>query len=68
MLVAMESYPFIFQCDLISCTFMLHNFICTHQLYDDDFDDVQLNNDVPDDDDVEKIKIVGNANQLNAWS
>ena len=46
---------------------MLHNFIRTHQLYDDDFDDVQQNNDVPDDDDVEEVEAFGNANQLNAW-
>ena len=67
LLVAMQSYSFLFQCDLISCTFMLHNFIRTHQLYDDDFDDVQLDNDDPDHDDVEEVEIVDNVNQLNAW-
>ena len=36
-LVKMSPYLYEFQCDIVHCTFLLHNFIRLNQLYEDDF-------------------------------
>lgn len=37
LLTAMHSYSFPMQIDLVMCCFMIHNFICLNQGYDDEF-------------------------------
>ena len=44
-LVEMSPYTFPFQIDLVLCTMMLHNYIRSHQMFDDEFD-------VPDNADI----------------
>ena len=36
-LVKMSPYEYEFQCDIVHCTFLLHNFVRLNQLYEDDF-------------------------------
>ena len=66
LIVTMRSFDFSFQCDLIMCATMIHNFIRVNQPYEDEFfdaDDV-LDEPVVDEPDVE---IIGNARALNQW-
>ena len=70
-LVVMKSYDFPFQCDLVLCALMLHNFIRSNQLYEDEYNIPEaaavgggVNND-DDDDDVEEV--LGNNHALKQW-
>ena len=68
--VEMSPYAFPFQCDLVLCAMMLHNFIRFHQLCEDEFDepDVEINNANNDDDDVDEVaEVLGNDNALKQW-
>ena len=66
-LVVTPSFNFQYQCELVSCCVLIHNFIRRNQLYLDEFDrkdEIAL--DVNDYDlVVEKVGLVGNA--LNQW-
>ena len=66
LIVTMRSFEFTFQCDLVLCSFMLHNFVHMNQLYEDEFynelDDIDQPI-APNGD----IEILGNANALNQW-
>ena len=70
-LVVMKSYSFSFQCDLVMCSLMLHNFIRSNQLYDDEFNapippgERDVEDDLDDLDDVDEAH--GNCNQLKQW-
>ena len=72
-LVNMKSYSFPFQCDLVMCAMMLHNFIRANQLYEDEFDAPDALNQpgaaVVDDDHEEdnEIEAPGNINHLKEW-
>jgi DDE superfamily endonuclease len=66
-LVTMRSFEFSFQCDLIMCALVLHNFIRLNQLYEDYFyddDDVDVVQDVAENAEEE---VIGNANALYQW-
>ena len=68
-LVKMSPYPFEFQCDLVQCCFLLHNFVRINQLYEDEFyenDGDEPNNVLEDEnDDEEEDGPVMNA--LKVW-
>ena len=68
-LVKMSPYPFDFQCDLVQCCFLLHNFVRINQLYEDEFyeNGGDEANDILEDenDDEEEDGPVMNA--LKAW-
>lgn len=68
LLVTMRSFDFLFQCDLIMCALMLHNFIRLNQLFEDYFydDDNDAAGEVFENEDAE-IEVVGNANALYQW-
>lgn len=69
-LVEMSPYTFPFQCDLVLCAMMLHNFIRTNQIDDDEFDEPDVDNNnvvVDDDDDIEELEVLGNNNALKQW-
>jgi len=53
LLVNMKSYDFDFQCELVLCCFMLHNFIRTHEAFESD-DDSDSDDDDDDDEEVEE--------------
>ena len=67
-LVKMSPYDFDFQCDIVQCCFLRHNFIRLNQLYEDEFyreqeaevNDMHLHDEPDDDDDL-------NMNALKAW-
>ena len=40
----MSAYTFEFQCDLVQCSFLMHNFVRLNQLYEDEFYDVEIVN------------------------
>lgn len=66
-LVVMPSFHFPYQCELVSCCVLIHNFIRRNQLYLDEFDEedeivVEAQEHDPV---VEEVGLVGNA--LNAW-
>jgi hypothetical protein len=72
LLINMHSYDFPFQCDLVLCAIMIHNFIRSNQLYDDEFDDYNPNDEDHAADDMADIE--GNldapdmnVDALNAW-
>ena len=64
----MSPYDFDFQCDIVQCCFLRHNFIRLNQLYEDEFyreqeaevNDMHLHDEPDDDDDL-------NMNALKAW-
>lgn len=68
-LVTMSPYDFDFQCEIVQCCFLLHNFVRINQLYEDEFypDDAVPNNIVDDDevedDDEEDVEY----NAVRAW-
>ena len=66
-LVVMPSFNFHYQCELVSCCALIHNFIRRNQLYLDEFDrEDEIALDVNDHDlVVEEVGLVGNA--LNQW-
>ena len=68
-LVKMSPYSFDFQCDLVQCCFLLHNFVRINQLYEDEFYDNggnEQNNIIDDENDVEEEN--GPAmDALKAW-
>lgn len=66
-LVVMPSFAYPYQCELISCCFLIHNFIRRNQLYLDEFDnDDGIVLDVNDHDPVEEeVGLAGNA--LKQW-
>ena len=39
-------YPYATQCELVMCVYMTHNFIRLNQLYEDVFDDVEIDEEV----------------------
>ena len=66
----MPSFYFPFQCVLVNCCFLIHNFIRRNQLYEDDFyvddDVVDANND--DDNLNPEVELAGPAGQvLKQW-
>ena len=65
-LVVMKPFDFLFQCDIVMCALMLHNFIQLNQLYEDYFYDdvVDAAQEFEPNGDVE---VVGNANALYQW-
>lgn len=63
----MRSFDFSFQCDLVLCAMMVHNFIRVTQVYEDEFYNENDLPDVPDDDDVPEVEMGGNAIALNQW-
>lgn len=65
----MSPYTFPFQCDLVICAMMLHNFIRSHQLCEDEFDvpDAENNPDNDDDEENEVAEVLGNGNALKQW-
>lgn len=69
-LLKMSSFEFPFQCTLVNCAFMLHNFIHLNQKYEDIFyiiDDNSLDEgDEGEEDDVEIVP-QGNARALKEW-
>lgn len=70
LLITMKSYTFSFQCDLVMCSMMLHNFIRSNQLYDDEFDAPEPACDANDDDDPEiddELDAHVNRNELKLW-
>ena len=69
-LVEMSPYAFPFQCDLVLTAMVLHNFIRSHQLNEDEFDvpDVENNNADNDDDKIDEVaEVLGNGNELKQW-
>ena len=65
----MKSFDFPFQCDIVICALLVHNFIRMNQLYEDEFDDVDIpadNQNEYDDDGVDENNIYVNA-ALNQW-
>ena len=67
----MKSYDFPFQCDLVMCELILHNFIRPNQLYEDEYNIPEasgagegVNNDNVDDDAEE---VLGNNHALKQW-
>jgi hypothetical protein len=40
----MSPYKFEFQCDIVQCCFLLHNFIRLNQLYEDEFYEIGIIN------------------------
>lgn len=40
----MSAYTFEFQCDLVQCSFLMHNFVRLNQLYEDEFYNVEIVN------------------------
>ena len=67
-LVVMKSFDFRFQCDMVVCTLFVHNFIRTNQLYEDEFDivDIDADDHNEDDDGVDENNIHASA-ALNQW-
>jgi DDE superfamily endonuclease len=68
----MSPYSFEFQCDIVQCCFLLHNFIRLNQLYEDEFYDldIEINPHLPDDDENEDDDEEGggaNMQALKAW-
>ena len=66
LVAAMKAFEFTFQCDLIVCAFMLHNFIRMNQLYEDVFydEDVDAEQQVEQ---IAEVEVIGNARILNQW-
>ena len=64
----MKSFDFPFQCDVVVCTLLVHNFIRMNQLYEDEFDivDVDAVDHNEDDDGVDENNVHVNA-ALNQW-
>ena len=77
LLVNMHSYDFQFQCELVLCILMIHNFIRTNQLYEDEYDVYDPNDEDHADDDLADVDAAPadnggaaadmNAEALNAW-
>ena len=67
-LVKMSPYGFEFQCDIVQCCFLLHNFVHINQLYDDQFynEDGNLTDVAVDDHDEYPADNV-QYNALKAW-
>lgn len=69
-LVKMSPYSFEFQCHIVHCCFLLHNFVRINQLYEDEFFAVDENDEpdnAVDDDDIE-VEVGGaEMNALKAW-
>lgn len=67
----MSPYKFEFQCDLVQCCFLMHNFVHLNQLYEDEFYDVEIinNPDLLDDEDEENDEDEDNVNYqaLKMW-
>lgn len=63
----MSPYLYKFQCDIVNCTFLLHNFIRLNQLYEDDFflDAAVVNNIQADNQADEENN--ANYNALKQW-
>jgi hypothetical protein len=66
-LVKMSPYQYEFQCDIVHCTFLLHNFVRLNQLYEDDFylevaivNNIQADNEADDENNE-------NYNALKLW-
>jgi hypothetical protein len=66
-IVTMRSFDFSFQCDLVLCAMMVHNFIRVTQVYEDEFYNENDLPDVPDDDNVPEVELGGNARALHQW-
>ena len=64
----MKSFDFRFQCDVVVCTLVVHNCIRMNQLYEDEFDIVEIDADDhnEDHDGVDENNIHANA-ALNQW-
>ena len=69
-LVVMKSFDFPFQCDIVICALLVHNFVRMNQLYEDEFDNVDVpadnQNEDDDTDGVDENNIYVNA-ALNQW-
>jgi DDE superfamily endonuclease len=67
----MSPYTFEFQCDLVQCCFLMHNFVHLNQLYEDEFYDVEVINDpnILDNEDEEAEEDEDNVNYqaLKMW-
>jgi hypothetical protein len=64
-IVTMRSFDFSFQCDLVLCAMMVHNFIrVTHE---DEFYNENDVPDAPDDDNVPEVEMGGNVRALHQW-
>jgi hypothetical protein len=67
----MSPYKFEFQCDLVQCCFLIHNFVHLIQLYEDEFYDLEVVNDpnVLENEDEEADEDEDNANYqaLKMW-
>jgi hypothetical protein len=63
-IVTMRSFDFSFQCDLVLCAMMVHNFIRFTQVYEDELYNENDVPDVPDDDNVPEVEMGGNARDL----
>ena len=66
----MSPYDFEFQCDIVQSCFLIHNFVCINQLYEDEFYNVKdLNNPIAVDDENEDDDEEGvNMQALKIWS
>lgn len=65
----MSPYSFEFQCDLVQCCFLIHNFVRLNQLYEDEFYDNDVNepNNVLDDDNDDEDEDGPEMNALKVW-
>ena len=65
----MSPYAFDFQCDLVQCCFLLHNFIRLNQLYEDEFYQIEaINNpNVANDEDEDEDEDGLNMQALQIW-
>ena len=73
-LVTMPSYSFRFQCDLVMCAFMIHNFIRGTELYEDEFYEREDEVDSKENNDEEEYDQIAaeennnaNMNAAKAW-
>ena len=66
-LIKMSPYEIEFQCDIVHCCFLVHNFIRMNQLYEDEFyqeEEVVNGNHVDNEDEDHQL---ANYNALKAW-
>lgn len=68
-LTKMSPYAFEFQCDIVQCCFLFHNFIRLNELYEDAFydDDGNAPDDVVDDENDDADEDGPEMNALKAW-
>ena len=65
----MSPYSYEFQCHIVQCCFLIHNFVRINQLYEDEFYNVEvLNNLIAEDDENEDDDEGGvNMQALKIW-